>query len=209
MNRIDVAVRSKSRSKRKCNDRSLDSCRVLPTMDNCWPCVTIRRCPRRELPVNCPPSRLSYLVFIPRRTRLQTLRKQTHEHEMSPAFSGGSPGEPPPTNHTSASTAGDVPKPARFRILLMGRANAGKTTILKKLCGGSAEPIVRNGTGSVSRFHLEFGCLQVSLPWLLDFFQPQELQLNPTAEVSLTRKNSFQARHVLTRATLCREADTR
>ena len=29
-----------------------------------------------------------------------------------------------------------------FRILVIGRANAGKTTILKKVCGGGGHPII-------------------------------------------------------------------
>ncbi|KAG8866909.1 hypothetical protein FRB97_003651, partial [Tulasnella sp. 331] len=38
---------------------------------------------------------------------------------------------------------------ARFRILLVGRGNAGKTTILQKLCSETDMPIVRNRAGKV------------------------------------------------------------
>ncbi|KAG9034768.1 hypothetical protein FRB95_012589 [Tulasnella sp. JGI-2019a] len=38
---------------------------------------------------------------------------------------------------------------ARFRVLLIGRGNAGKTTILKKLCGETDVPIVRDRRGNL------------------------------------------------------------
>ena len=31
---------------------------------------------------------------------------------------------------------------ARFRVLILGRANAGKTTILERICGGSVDEAV-------------------------------------------------------------------
>ncbi|KAG9008488.1 hypothetical protein FRB94_013212 [Tulasnella sp. JGI-2019a] len=37
--------------------------------------------------------------------------------------------------------------PNKFRILLVGRGNAGKTTILKTLCGRTETPVVRDGHG--------------------------------------------------------------
>jgi len=38
----------------------------------------------------------------------------------------------------------------RFRVLIVGRANSGKTTILKKMCDAAAEekPIVRDKSGT-------------------------------------------------------------
>lgn len=35
----------------------------------------------------------------------------------------------------------------RFRILIIGRANAGKTTILQKVCGTTKAPVVYNSEG--------------------------------------------------------------
>ena len=35
----------------------------------------------------------------------------------------------------------------RFRILVIGRANAGKTTILKKICDSTEDPEIYNGRG--------------------------------------------------------------
>src|ERR1700761_9554935 len=50
----------------------------------------------------------------------------------------------------------------RFRVLIMGKANAGKTTILQKMCQTTEAPIVRDSSGKlVSVFHSLnslFGC---------------------------------------------------
>ena len=35
----------------------------------------------------------------------------------------------------------------RFRILIIGRANAGKTTILQRLCNTTEQPKIFNGEG--------------------------------------------------------------
>ena len=35
----------------------------------------------------------------------------------------------------------------RFRILVIGRANAGKTTILKKICDSTEDPEIYNDRG--------------------------------------------------------------
>lgn len=35
----------------------------------------------------------------------------------------------------------------RFRVLIIGRANAGKTTILKKICNTTDEPEIYNNNG--------------------------------------------------------------
>ena len=35
----------------------------------------------------------------------------------------------------------------RFRILVIGRANAGKTTILKRICDSIEDPEIYNGQG--------------------------------------------------------------
>ncbi|KAG0704635.1 hypothetical protein DFH29DRAFT_848851 [Suillus ampliporus] len=40
----------------------------------------------------------------------------------------------------------------RFRILIMGRANAGKTTILKKVCNTTENPEVYNAKGDKVRY---------------------------------------------------------
>ena len=36
----------------------------------------------------------------------------------------------------------------RFRILVIGRANAGKTTILKKICDSTQNPEIYDGMGN-------------------------------------------------------------
>lgn len=35
----------------------------------------------------------------------------------------------------------------RFRILIIGRANAGKTTILQKVCGTTEDPVIYDSEG--------------------------------------------------------------
>jgi len=34
-----------------------------------------------------------------------------------------------------------------FRVLILGRANAGKTTILQKVCNTSEQPVIFDGKG--------------------------------------------------------------
>ncbi|KDQ06307.1 hypothetical protein BOTBODRAFT_39689 [Botryobasidium botryosum FD-172 SS1] len=41
----------------------------------------------------------------------------------------------------------DFKRPTRFRVLIIGRANAGKTTILRAVCGVNEEPNVYDGKG--------------------------------------------------------------
>ena len=36
----------------------------------------------------------------------------------------------------------------RFRILIIGRANAGKTTILQRICNSTEEPEIFDGDGN-------------------------------------------------------------
>jgi septin family protein len=48
----------------------------------------------------------------------------------------------------------------RFRILIVGRANAGKTTILKKICNTTNEPEIYNSKGeqAIVSHHSHFEC---------------------------------------------------
>ena len=36
----------------------------------------------------------------------------------------------------------------RFRILIVGRANAGKTTILRGICNSTENPVIYDGEGN-------------------------------------------------------------
>src|SRR5271170_2360691 len=48
----------------------------------------------------------------------------------------------------SSSDSVDIRKKfPRFRILILGRANAGKTTVLKKMCETNENPIIRDQSG--------------------------------------------------------------
>jgi hypothetical protein len=61
---------------------------------------------------------------------------------------------PPAEASTHDEEAADISKfhkmCPRFRVLIMGRANSGKTTILKKMCDAAAEekPMVRDKRGT-------------------------------------------------------------
>ena len=43
----------------------------------------------------------------------------------------------------------------RFRILVIGRANAGKTTLLQRVCKTTESPIVRDRRGREVRFVID------------------------------------------------------
>ncbi|KDQ11475.1 hypothetical protein BOTBODRAFT_35346 [Botryobasidium botryosum FD-172 SS1] len=51
----------------------------------------------------------------------------------------------------------EIARPEKFRILIIGRANAGKTTILRAVCGAEGEPDVhdRDGKKITPEVHLE------------------------------------------------------
>jgi septin family protein len=42
-------------------------------------------------------------------------------------------------------------KIGRFRILVIGRANAGKTTILQKVCNTTEQPVIHTASGEMVR----------------------------------------------------------
>jgi septin family protein len=53
-------------------------------------------------------------------------------------------------------------KAGRFRILIIGRANAGKTTILQKVCNTTEGPKIDKSEGErVSLFTLYFACVYI------------------------------------------------
>ncbi|KDQ11626.1 hypothetical protein BOTBODRAFT_177233 [Botryobasidium botryosum FD-172 SS1] len=56
-----------------------------------------------------------------------------------------------------ADVSQEIKRPERFRILIIGRANAGKTTILRAVCGAEGEPDVydRDGNKITPEVHLE------------------------------------------------------
>jgi len=45
-----------------------------------------------------------------------------------------------------------VEKAGRFRVLIIGRANAGKTTILQKVCNTSEQPEIFDSEGNKVRY---------------------------------------------------------
>ncbi|KDQ11630.1 hypothetical protein BOTBODRAFT_35289 [Botryobasidium botryosum FD-172 SS1] len=48
----------------------------------------------------------------------------------------------------SDNSQGEIRRPKQFRILIIGRANAGKTTILRAVCGAEGEPDVYDRDGN-------------------------------------------------------------
>lgn len=69
----------------------------------------------------------------------------------------------------------------RFRILIVGRANAGKTTILKKICNTTDEPEIYNSIGErVCEPHTSEGSCDLNIK------HPQidTSSVEPTAQVS-------------------------
>ena len=61
--------------------------------------------------------------------------------------------------------------PDQFRILVIGRANAGKTTILRRLCDAIGEPIILGPNGEKVKHILEFTWCQIltSMSMILDW----------------------------------------
>ena len=70
-----------------------------------------------------------------------------------------------------------------FRILVIGRANAGKTTILEKVCGADkgTEPIIYDKDGKLSQYSSSYLAYSVCLGSKLE---PTEIHLMPSIEVS-------------------------
>ncbi|KAI5981822.1 hypothetical protein EDD15DRAFT_320682 [Pisolithus albus] len=58
-----------------------------------------------------------------------------------------SPSSRPPYRLDPAKAKKHIDRIRRFRILIMGRANAGKTTILQRVCNTTDQPEIYNGKG--------------------------------------------------------------
>lgn len=71
-----------------------------------------------------------------------------------------------------------VNRAGRFRILIVGRANAGKTTILKKICNTTDDPEIYNSQGKKV-----CGLLNRSLIINKDFLKIDISKIEPTAKV--------------------------
>lgn len=70
----------------------------------------------------------------------------------------------------------------RFRILIVGRANAGKTTILKKICGTNEEPETYDSNGKKV---WNLGCTFKWIVVLRTHYDQVDTVLRPSAEVIL------------------------
>ena len=62
------------------------------------------------------------------------------------------------TENTSTDLENLHKKFGRFRILIIGRANSGKTTILRAICNSTEDPEVYDGEGrKVCRYDYTIG----------------------------------------------------
>jgi GTPase SAR1 family protein len=87
------------------------------------------------------------------------------------------------TDTVPATPARSLPK-IKFRVLIIGRANAGKTSILQRVCDTTDSPIIyRNSDRQGDREQVR-GLILSTLPIWSDFSQ---IQLEPTIDVSDTR----------------------
>ena len=65
-------------------------------------------------------------------------------------------------------------KYSQFRILVIGRANAGKTTLLKRVCNTSEDPRIYNeGTNLVRFLSSRERNDALTVPWQTSWNQPQ------------------------------------
>ena len=70
----------------------------------------------------------------------------------------------------------------QFRILVIGKANAGKTTILRKVCNASpdAKPIVHDGEGNLVEYAIEEERVEKGNTELLEGRNTEEVGHNET-----------------------------
>lgn len=72
-------------------------------------------------------------------------------------------------------------KAVRFRVLIIGRANSGKTTILKKICNTTDNPVVYNERGQrVNRAIRVHCCAGLLTSCMVDTDQQLCAYTNPT-----------------------------
>ena len=81
----------------------------------------------------------------------------------------------------------------RFRVLIMGRRNAGKTTILRKMCNTREDPVVRDKNGQVVRKMYLHQKLTITIK-TIGQISPASSALEPTVEV---RRMQAQAVYIL------------
>ncbi|KDQ11800.1 hypothetical protein BOTBODRAFT_113874 [Botryobasidium botryosum FD-172 SS1] len=83
-----------------------------------------------------------------------------------------------------------IERPDRFRILIIGRANAGKTTILRAVCGAEGEPDVYDQNGSQVRrgeHNIEYSLMFPNSPGFV-FHDSRGFESGATEELELVRE---------------------
>ncbi|KAI6133911.1 hypothetical protein EV401DRAFT_2177198 [Pisolithus croceorrhizus] len=68
-------------------------------------------------------------------------------HPQAEEVPSAAPSSRPPYRLNPAKAKDHVDRIRRFRVLVMGRANAGKTTILQRVCNTTDQPEIFNGKG--------------------------------------------------------------
>src|SRR6266404_2367891 len=85
---------------------------------------------------------------------------------------------PPDTNPMGSNQSRPIPN-IQFRVLIIGRANAGKTTILQRVCDTTESPIIYRNIGN-TREEVRYSGLVLVLPVLT---YTTQVKLDPSMEV--------------------------
>ena len=109
---------------------------------------------------------------LPPQTSKKSKGVLNHLKKMFGSESQSSRSNLPPTITTNPDEAAKLrAKYTHFRVLVIGRANAGKTTLLKRVCNTKEDPVYNK-----VRYQL---CFLLGAPLLLSLHQ----QINPTSKV--------------------------
>ncbi len=96
----------------------------------------------------------------------------------------------PPAAQAAQQSRRQIPK-IKFRVLIIGRANAGKTTILQRVCDTTDSPNIYRENSGGQREEVRHGCLVVLL--LSSYPTHTQVKLDPSTEVSEQEKLSVVA----------------
>jgi hypothetical protein len=93
---------------------------------------------------------------------------------------------PHPTGmeNTSATPARSLPK-VKFRVLIIGRANAGKTSILQRVCDTTDSPIIYQNSARPQPRNPVWSIWLILFPMRANLVT--QIQLEPSMEVGSTR----------------------
>jgi GTPase SAR1 family protein len=78
-----------------------------------------------------------------------------------------------------------------FRVLIIGRANAGKTTILQKVCNTTSEPEICTPMGEKVKYLVWSAMSGTQHRGLGNTFQVSLQTLNPTVDVCISSREDY------------------